>query len=184
MEMVYEMTIEGQSLEMRATGAMDAEAQQMAMEIDMGAMFRQLAEESGESMPGGLDEPMRFVADGTTMYLQMPFAALMGAPSGWVSMDAEELGVGAEAFGAGAYDMRSALDALRGTTGEPEVVGTDEVRGVATTHYRATVDLARAMEGHRSQPGPPSRRWAVRRAWRAPRSWSTSGSTPTACPGA
>lgn len=146
MEMVMEMTIEGQVIEMRATGAMDAEAQQMAMEVDMGAMFRDIAEQTGESLPEGLDEPMRVVADGTTMYMQMPFAGLLGAPSGWVSMDLEELGMGADQLGAGAYDLRSTLETLRGTSGEPDVVGTEEVRGVETTHYRATVDLAQALE--------------------------------------
>ena len=146
MEMVMEMTIEGQDIEMRATGAIDAEAQQMVMELDMGAMFRDLAEQTGESLPEGLDEPMRVVADGTTMYMQMPFMSALGAPSGWLSMDLEELGMEADTLGAGAYDLRGTLETLRGTTGEPEVVGTDEVRGVDTTHYRATIDLAQALE--------------------------------------
>jgi hypothetical protein len=145
-EMVMEMTVQGQDLEMRATGAMDSEAQQMSMELDMGAMFRGLAEQTGESLPEGLDEPMRLVADGTTMYVQMPFAALLGAPSGWLSMDLAEMGAGPDPLGAGAYDLRSTLETLRGTTGEPEVVGTEEVRGVETTHYTATVDLAKALE--------------------------------------
>jgi hypothetical protein len=146
MEMVMELTIEGQDIEMRATGAMDAEAQQMAMELDMGAMFRDLAEQTGDSLPEGLDQPMRVVADGTTMYMQMPFLSALGAPSGWLSMDLEELGMEADALGAGAYDLRGTLETLRGTTGEPEVLGTEEVRGVATTHYQATVDLAQALE--------------------------------------
>jgi hypothetical protein len=88
---------------------------------------------------------MRVVADGTTMYMQMPFAGLLGAPSGWLSMDLEELGMGADQLGAGAYDLRSTLETLRGISGEPDVVGTDDVRGVETTHYRATVDLAQAL---------------------------------------
>jgi len=144
MEMVMEMAIEGRAIEMRATGAMDAEAQQMTMELDMGAMFRGLAEQTGESLPEGLDEPMRVVADGTTMYVQMPFLSALGAPSGWLSMDLEELGMGADTLGA--YDLRGTLETLRGATGEPEVVGTEEVRGVETTHYRVTVDLAQALE--------------------------------------
>jgi hypothetical protein len=144
-EMVMEMTVEGQDLEMLATGAMDTDAGTMSMEVDMGAMLRDVAEETGESIPPGFDDPMRIVADGTTMYMQMPFLGALGAPAGWVSVDLAEMGM-ADALGAGAYDLRSTLETLRGTSGEPDVVGTDEIRGVDTTHYRATVDLAEAME--------------------------------------
>jgi hypothetical protein len=146
LEMVMEMTVEGHAVEMLATGVMDAEARQMALELDMGAMFRDLAEEAGESLPDGFDEPMRMVADGSTMYMQMPFASALGAPSGWMSFDLAAFGMGAEQLGAGAYDLRSTLETLRGTSGEPEVIGAEEVRGVATTHYRATIDLAEALE--------------------------------------
>jgi hypothetical protein len=114
------------------------------MELDMGAMFRDLAEQTGESLPDGFDEPMRVVADGTTMYMQMPFAGVLGAPSGWLEIDLSELGMGADQLGA--YDLRSTLETLRGASGEPDVVGTEQVRGVETTHYRVTVDLAKALE--------------------------------------
>ena len=143
-EMVMEMTVDGVDADLTATGVMDADAQQMAMEMDMGAMVRDLAEEAGEDVPAGFDEPLRVVADGATMYLQMPFAALMGGPSGWLSVDLSDMGVDARQLGAG-YDLRSTLDTLRGTSGEPDVVGTEDVRGVQTTHYRATVDLAQAI---------------------------------------
>jgi hypothetical protein len=146
LEMVMEMTIEGHAVEMLATGVIDADAQQMAMEVDMGAMFRDLAEQSGESLPDGLDAPMRMVADGTTMYMQMPFASLLGAPSGWMSIDLAAFGMGADQLGAGAYDLRGTLETLRGTSGEPEVIGAEDVRGVETTHYRVTIDLAKALD--------------------------------------
>ncbi|HKA92303.1 MAG TPA: hypothetical protein VKE97_00770 [Acidimicrobiia bacterium] len=42
-------------------------------------------------------------------------------------------------------DPSSSLDALRGATGRVTRVGTDEVRGVDTTHYRVTLDLAKAI---------------------------------------
>jgi hypothetical protein len=39
-------------------------------------------------------------------------------------------------------DPRDVLEALRGQSGELETVGTDELRGVATTHYRVHLDAA------------------------------------------
>ena len=42
-------------------------------------------------------------------------------------------------------DPSSSLDALRGATGRVTRVGTDNVRGVDTTHYRVTLDLAKAI---------------------------------------
>lgn len=42
-------------------------------------------------------------------------------------------------------DPSSSLDALRGATGKVTRAGRDEVRGVKTTHYRVTLDLANAI---------------------------------------
>jgi hypothetical protein len=46
----------------------------------------------------------------------------------------------------GASDPAQLLQFLRGASGEVETVGREPVRGVDTTHYRATVDLARVIE--------------------------------------
>ena len=50
-EMVMEMTVMGEPLELVATGAYDADAQQMSMSMDMGAMFEQLAGRHGRGDP-------------------------------------------------------------------------------------------------------------------------------------
>lgn len=42
-------------------------------------------------------------------------------------------------------DPSSSIDALRGATGRVTRVGSDKVRGVNTTHYRVTLDLANAI---------------------------------------
>jgi len=143
MEMEMVMTVEGQAIEMLATGVIDAEAHQMAMELDVGALFR-VTDEAGEPGSDDFDAPMQLVADGTTMYMQIPFASLVDAQEGWVSIDLAAMGVGADQLGA--YDLRNMLEILRGASGEPEVVGNEEVRGVETTHYRATIDLAKALD--------------------------------------
>jgi len=146
-ELVMEMSAEGESFAITATGAYDATNGRMSMEMDMGAMFEDLAASTGESIPAGLDEPMRMVVDGATIYMRAPMLGSLGAGDGWLSYTPEDLGLTSEALGlgAGTYDPSSYLESLRGVTGEPEVIGTEVVRGVETTHYRATMDLATAL---------------------------------------
>ena len=51
-------------------------------------------------------------------------------------------------------DPRDALDALRAVTSDIETVGSEQLRGVATTHYRAVVDPAELAK--RSPASAPS----------------------------
>ena len=145
-EIVMEMTLDGDPSEVRASGLVDADAEQMSMEMDVGAMFEQLAARTGETLPSGFDGPWEMVTDGSTFYLRAPLFEVLGA-SGWLSMSPEDLGTTAEGLGIGpgAYDFTRTLEGLRGVVGEPEVVGEEEVRGVPTTHYAATMDLEEAL---------------------------------------
>jgi hypothetical protein len=45
----------------------------------------------------------------------------------------------------GANDPSQLLDALRGISDDIDDLGSDEVRGVATTHFHTTIDLTRAL---------------------------------------
>lgn len=148
-EMVIAISIEGEAFELASTGAYDTGAQRMSMEMDMGAMLERLAAAEDEAVPDGLDEPVQIVVDGTTVYLRAPFLDLLGDAGTWVSLSPEDLGVAAGGLGLGAasYDPSKILESLRGVTGEPEVVGTEEIRGVETTQYRAMLDLDKAVAG-------------------------------------
>jgi hypothetical protein len=117
------------------------------MEMDLGEMLEEMAAAEGQSLPPGFSDPWLMVGDGSTMYLRAPIFEMIGV-DGWISMTPEDLGSSAEAMGlgAGAYDFTRTLDLLRGVTGEPEVVGREEVRGVRTRHYEATMNLGRALE--------------------------------------
>ncbi len=147
-EMVMDMTVDGQSFDILATGALDAAAQRMSMEMDMGAMFQRLAAADDEEVPAGFDEPWQVVADGTTVYLRAAMFRMLTGADGWLSVTPDALGPGAEGLGlgAGSYDFTELLDTLRGVVGEPEVVGQETVRGVETTRYSITMDLATAIE--------------------------------------
>jgi hypothetical protein len=63
----------------------------------------------------------------------------------WMKLDLTAFGAGAgSAGGLGDANPGGALDSLRGA-GAVEKVGTDTLRGVETTHYRATVDPKKAL---------------------------------------
>jgi hypothetical protein len=87
--------------------------------------------------------------DGATIYLRFPaLAAQVGTE--WVSADLAALsgmsGVDLSALvGAAGADPTATLAQLRGV-GDVTEVGPEEVRGAATTHYHAVVDLQAAIE--------------------------------------
>jgi hypothetical protein len=62
----------------------------------------------------------------------------------WVSVADPTRGSGAD-DGVGSSNPTGLLDALRGVSDDVQTVGTETVRGVATTHYHADVNLARAV---------------------------------------
>lgn len=154
-EMVVSATGEDQAFEFVATGVFDSDAQQMAMEMDLGAMVGGLAESTGETVPAAFDEPFRFVVDGTTVYLRFPMLDALTGSSDWLSATPEDVGQSADSFGIGnsGYDPSKLLEVLRGVADDVEAAGEDEIRGVPTTRYTATVSLAKALE-----QAPPDRR--------------------------
>jgi hypothetical protein len=147
-EMVMDVGTRGESLDMTASGAFDTAAGQMSMTMDMGALFEQLAGLGGEAVPADVGGAWEFASDKGTFYLRVPLFEMFTGSTDWLSLSAEELGTSADrlGLGAGTYDPSKLLESLRGVTGEPEVVGHEEVRGVPTTHYRATLDLSQALD--------------------------------------
>jgi hypothetical protein len=145
-EMVMEMAVLDDAFEIVATGAYDADAARMSMSMDMGALFEQLAATAGGSLPGAFgDGAMEMVVDGDTFYIRSPLFEMFTGASSWLSMSPDEV-AGGGGLGVGSSDPTSLLESLRGVAGEPEVVGQEDVRGVETTHYRATMSLAEALE--------------------------------------
>jgi hypothetical protein len=87
------------------------------------------------------------VSEGKVVYLKFPLIADQ-LPEGksWVRVDPTDAG-DADGFDLSqleqftSNDPRALLDFLKAVSGEIETVGTEELRGVPTTHYRATIDL-------------------------------------------
>jgi hypothetical protein len=76
----------------------------------------------------------------------------------WLRLDPSVFGVEGQI---GQSDPNGGLDALRGVTGTVENRGTEDVRGVPTTHYRVKIDPARAVTN-----APEDLREVVRRTVR------------------
>jgi hypothetical protein len=146
----FEMTMAFDSpegaFEISAAGGFSG--QQTSMEMDFGESFAAMAGAAGEELPPGFDEPMQIVVDGETAYLRMPMLESLTGTTGWLSLTPEELGQAGASFGGtpGATDPSQLLETLRGVSDDIREVGTEEVRGVETTHLTATVDLQKAFE--------------------------------------
>jgi hypothetical protein len=84
------------------------------------------------------------IVDGVA-YVRMP-----GMPGGggdkWIRMDLESLGSDPSALSQSQTDPTQILSYLAGVADDVVDVGPAEVRGVEVTHYRATLDLGRALD--------------------------------------
>ena len=145
MEMSIAFEVDGEPFELTSTGFFSGT--QMQMEMDFGALLAGQVPE-GE-LPPGFDEPMVVVVDGATTYMRMPMLDALTGTSGWLTMSPDELGLANDALGAGfgpTNNPAQMMEALRGISDDIEELGTEEVRGEDTIHYRAVVDLERALE--------------------------------------
>lgn len=134
------MSGEGFSMEMDAEGAMD-------MENRLGQITMQMPGFFGF---GGADTSieMRLIDD--VMYMKIPdVGGTAGLPQGktWMRVDLNDVGGGLAAGDPfSSSDPTAYADFLRGVSGDVETVGQEDIRGHATTHYRAEVDLGKALE--------------------------------------
>ena len=151
-------------------GAFDAAAERASFAVDMssfakliGAFVTGLAGPNAKDLPDFGDPEgwqIEVIQDGDVDYVRLP-ALDDQLPAGkrWIRAT-ESTSAGGFDFGElqelGTSDPREVLDALQAVTSEIETVGSEELRGVDTTHYHAVVDpvkLAQAkdLEG-RSAP--------------------------------
>jgi hypothetical protein len=159
-EFTMEMTFPGatEPFGFSGAGAFDSGADRASLSFDLssfagllGGLFAGAAGENAPDLDFGDADAWKIeaVQDGTVVYMRFP-AVADELPDGksWVRMDPTTMTEGRsfdfdleqfEQFTSN--DPRELLDFLKAVSGEVETVGTEELRGVATTHYRATVDL-------------------------------------------
>lgn len=111
------------------TGSVDAEAKRSSASFDLG---------------GGA---MQLVSDGTVLYLQVPEAARASTGGkAWAKLDVGEVMQGFGGLGS-STDPTASFENLRQASGtEVEDLGSEDVRGTSTRHFRTELDLTSQLD--------------------------------------
>lgn len=126
------VTAAGQSVQLNGTGDFRTSPKLGQMHLDMSVAGRHIV----------MDEVMQ----GLTVYMKSPlFSAELPADKHWVSVDLQQAGakLGVNLSQYTQQDPTDILAALK-KTGSVDKIGSETIDGVSTTHYRATIDLAKA----------------------------------------
>jgi hypothetical protein len=138
--------------EIAADGVMAFDSGNFSMTMDMGPLVAAIVAESGGDHTGDLTVEMRMVD--YVMYMRYPeaLAAEMGdLPTPWLSIDLraalDELGLSEDVLEQYQQnDPTQYLQFLGAVSSGIEEVGREKVRDVDTTHYRAAIDLRKALD--------------------------------------
>jgi hypothetical protein len=151
------------SVSFTGSGVSDLRNERGAVTMDM-SDFAEKAAAAGAPVNG--DYTMEMVFDRRTLYMKWALLAPGLGGKSWMKLDLERL---AEAAGIDSGLLRAeqqqggdpaaTLRYLRAASEDVEELGTEEVRGAKTTHYRTTVDLRRYPDLL-----PPDRRELARRS--------------------
>lgn len=150
--MVITMALSGGDLprEVKASfaGEFDNKARRSHLRMDFGQLAEVLG--AGEDAPPGLAAglgDMEIVVDGDTTYLKSGFfGALFGSSKPWVKFTKGQTGGSSFSTGSFFTDSCDVSEVLAGVIGDVEKVGTENVNGAKTTHFRAKVDIVKAAE--------------------------------------
>jgi len=109
--------------------------------------------EFAEGTGGAFGGEMEMVMDRFVIYMKFPpeLAAQLPGGKAWLKIDLREAGKALgldleELLQFQQADPTQSLQYLRGASDDFERVGSEQVRGVETTHYRGTVDLHKVAE--------------------------------------
>ena len=158
--LTVEMTVPGaDKLSFSAEGGFDTPARRSQLTMDLSSLaelFKSLGSSLGGKVTGDFGSPddwkLEAIQDGDTAYIRFPLIAKQLPPGKtWIKGDAKDLssaGAGQlSQFGSLAgTDPRDVFGFLKAVSGSIEAVGTEKVRGVETSHYRATVDVAKLAQ--------------------------------------
>ncbi len=144
-------------------GAYDLANDAAEVSMDFSSLIEAAARaEGGDAAELGLfagmfDEPLQVITIGDTSWIKWGLVSMFTGTEGlWLEGEAEDSGELTAGFGFGGSGSPTALlDLLADADAQVERVGTEDVRGTSTTHYRAVVDaetLAETMTpGERAQ---------------------------------
>jgi hypothetical protein len=140
----------GGRLDMAADGALDNTNHRMDMRLDMSKFATGLG--AGAAALGGSpsdwigEEVGDFDEGRAIVYMKLPvLTRLLPGGKPWIKMDLNEVGkragIDISQFTQFANDPAQMVDWLRAASGDVTTIGTETIDGVATTHYRTTVDI-------------------------------------------
>jgi hypothetical protein len=151
--------IQGKTLRIRASGAIDGASSELS--FDLGSLIREIESSSQGAVPPAMmaklaHAKMKEVAleqsGHYVIYLRLG-ALTSQLPGGkqWIKLDVSKLGKSAgvdlgKLMSGSQLQPSDLLGMLRGEGVKIRKVGSARVDGTATTHYRVTVDLAKALE--------------------------------------
>lgn len=136
-----------EGLELVFTGEYDTATQSSEISLDIGAIAMAASEAGGTDLgpfASMFDEPMVVRTVGNRSFVSWSLLSLLSGGQGtWIEGEAGDSDQITQAFGAGpAGSPTEFLSALEDANADITEVGTEDVRGVSTTHIRALVDLA------------------------------------------
>ena len=140
LDLVVDIDVGGQKIKTVMKGALDNDQKRGSFDITV----------PDAPAGAGLGDGFRLISEGTTLYLSIPehLRAQTGGKA-WASTEATaEQALAATSASATSYLELLQQDAVAGT--EVLRIGDEEIRGVRTTHYRATLDFARLAAGSSS----------------------------------
>jgi hypothetical protein len=147
--LVMQQTLPGSTepVSLTADGAFDTASGRAMLTMDMSAFAAAFGGGAGGSAN---DWHIEAVQDGAVIYMRMPMLTKQ-LPGGkeWVMVDvrrqAAQRGLDLSQLGMQSADPRATLEYLKAVAGKVRTLGTETVRGVPTTHYRAVVDVRRYL---------------------------------------
>ena len=157
-ELTFSMTmpLSDKPLSFSAGGGFDKAADRAEFSFDLSSLaelFKSFGQSFGGKVTGDMGDPSDWkldaVKDGDIVYVHSPLLEdKLPAGKTWVKGDFKDL-ADASAGDVGQFgsfagtDPRDVFGMLKAVSGSIEAVGTEELRGVETSHYKATIDVAK-----------------------------------------
>jgi hypothetical protein len=138
----------GGPVEVKIEGAYDIANDVYRVAVDTESLGSALGGELGSEAAGAVMDDVELIVAGDDVYLNLgPLAELLGSDVSWFKITLPEL-LGGEDGQAPALapDPGAALELLNGLGPDATEVGTEQVRGVDTTHYKGTISVQEALD--------------------------------------
>lgn len=141
--MTMQMSVAGKQVSMNAHGDLDMARNEGEIFLDLSG----LSTLSEGKIPAGTTMTELFTAN--SLYIGSPlFASTLPSGAHWMKIDLgkveQQAGIDPQSLTSGETDPAQYLQYLTATSGTVTKVGTASMRGVPTTQYSATIDMAKA----------------------------------------